>query len=397
MIFTLLVVMMASVFFSRILLSVSMIVFVVFSFFQQPIYKQVSAFFHSPLLWSMSLLFFLPLLSGFWSSNQKEWMEIIKIKAPLILMPFAFAGSFNLTKKQWQALAFLFIGFTTVATFWSMGHYLLDITGVNENYLRSQLLITPLENDHVRFSWMVAVSILVSAWLWIERKREHKKNNWLLLILLAWQIIFLHILAARTGLLSFYLMLLIAAIWQIIKKWKSGKGLILLFAVLALPLIAYFTVPTFQNRVKYFLYDLPYFSKGNYSPAMNDAVRIISIKAGWNVLKENPFSGVGFGDVLMETKKWYAANYPEMKEADKILPSSEWLIYGDGAGWLGIIVFGIVMAIPFFILVKKDKWFWIVLNTSVVVSFFFDIGLEVQFGVFLYTFLVLWWWKQATA
>jgi hypothetical protein len=26
-------------------------------------------------------------------------------------------------------------------------------------------------------------------------------------------------------------------------------------------------------------------------------------------------------------------------------------------------------------------------------SFLFDIGLEAQFGVFVYAFIVLWWWK----
>jgi O-antigen ligase len=395
-IFSLLVIMIASVFFSRILLSVTMIVFVIFSVSHQQIKKQVSVFFNSPLLWSMSLLFFLPLISGLWSGNQNEWLEAIKIKAPLLAMPFAFAAPFGLSKKQWQNLAFLFVVFVGIATVWSMSHYVLDAREVNENYLRSQLLITLLEDDHVRFSWMIAISILVTAWLWLEKKRENNKSNWLLLVFIVWQIIFLHLLAARTGLLAFYLMMLLAAISFIIKKWRSGRGIILLLILLALPVIAYFSLPTFQNRVKYFLYDLPYFSKGHYSPAMNDAVRIISLKAGWNVMNDHPFSGVGFGDVMDETKKWYGNNYPAMQEADKILPSGEWLIYGDGCGWPGLIFFGLVMFIPFFIPVKKNKWLWILLNVSVLLTFLFDISLEIQFGVFLYSFLVLWWWKQST-
>lgn len=392
-IFSLLAIMMASVFFSRILLSVTMIVFVIFSVSYQQIRKQVSVFFSSPLLWSMSLLFFLPLISGLWSGDLNEWLETIRIKAPLLAMPFAFAAPFGLSKKQWQSLAFLFVAFVVIATFWSAGHYILEAKEVNENYLRSQLLITPLENDHVRFSWMIAISILVTAWLWLEKKKENNKSNWLLLVFSIWQIIFLHILAARTGLLAFYLMALIAAIGFIIKKWRSGTGIFFLLALLLLPLIAYFSLPTFQNRVKYFLYDLPYFSKGHYSPAMNDAVRIISLEAGWEVMYEHPFFGVGFGDVMYETKKWYANNYPGMQEADKILPSGEWLIYGDGCGWPGLILFASVMIIPFFISIKKNKWVWVLLNASMILTFLFDIGLEIQFGVFLYSFILLWWWK----
>src|SRR5574338_448077 len=328
-IFILLIIMMASVFFSRILLSVTMIVFVIFSVFHQQIKKQVSDFFNSPVLWGMS-------------------------------------------------------------------HYVLNLREVNQNYLRSQFLTTPLENDHVRFSWMISISVLVSAWLWLEAKNESKKSNWILLAVMAWQIIFLHILAARTGLLAFYLMLFIAAIGFIIKKWKSGTGIIFLLLLQALPVIAYFSLPTFQNRVKYFMYDLPYFSKGHYSPAMNDAVRVISLKAGWEVMNDHPFSGAGFGDILNETKKWYALNYPEIKGSDQILPSSQWLIYGDGCGWPGLILFTVVMFIPFFISLKKYKWLWILLNVSVLLIFLFDISLEIQFGVFLYSFIVLWWWKQAT-
>jgi hypothetical protein len=50
------------------------------------------------------------------------------------------------------------------------------------------------------------------------------------------------------------------------------------------------------------------------------------------------------------------------------------------------------MIIPFLLSVKNKLW-WIMLNATIAVSFLFDIGLEVQFGVFLYSFIVLWWWK----
>jgi hypothetical protein len=373
-----------------------MIVFVAFSVFHPDIKKQFSVFFNSPLLWSMSLLFFLPLISGLWSGDQNEWLEAIKIKAPLIVMPFAFAAPFGLSKRQWQQLAFLFVGCVVLATIWSMSNYIFDAKEVNENYLRSQLLVTPLENDHIRFSWMVAVSTLVSVWLWLENRKKNNRNNWLVLMLIGWQIIFLHILAARTGLFSFYLMLLIAALVFIKKKWKTGTGIMLLLLLLLLPVIAYFSLPTFQNRVKYILYDLPYFSKGHYSPAMNDAVRIVSMKAGWNVMNEHSFYGVGFGDVMSETKKWYAVHYPQMKETDQILPSGEWLLYGVACGWPGLILSGIVIFIPFFIKVKNYKWLWVMLNVSVMLAFLSDIIFEVQFGVFLYSFFVLWWWKLTT-
>lgn len=384
---------MASVFFSRVLLSVSMFAFIVFSVFDNDLKKRITIFFNTPLLWGMSLLFFLPLISGLWSHNHDEWFGMIRIKLPLLLLPFAFAGSFGFLKKHWRRLALFFIGFVIAATFWSMANYFSDLNVVNDNYLRSQLLITPLENDHVRFSWMICIAILLAAGFWWHQKKERKKNAWMLLPAILWLVIFLHILAARTGLFSFYLILLITAIWLLIKKRNTRYVIGILFLLITLPVIAYFALPTFKNRVKYFLYDLPYFSETHYKPGMNDAVRIISIKAGWNIMNSHPVGGIGFGDILQETKKWYTVDYPQMSETDKIYPCNEGLIYGTGAGWPGFIIFFIVLMIPFFIRMRENKLPWVLLNAVIAFSFLFDIGLETQFGVFLYAFIALWWWK----
>ena len=91
-------------------------------------------------------------------------------------------------------------------------------------------------------------------------------------------------------------------------------------------------------------------------------------------------------------KKWYAANYPQMIEADKIYPSGEWAMYGAGCGWPGLLVFAIAMFIPFLIKTKHPIVWWL-LNSTAVFSLLFDPGLEVQFGVFIYSFTVLCFWK----
>ena len=109
-------------------------------------------------------------------------------------------------------------------------------------------------------------------------------------------------------------------------------------------------------------------------------------------MNKHPVAGVGFGDVLSATKKWYAVNFPQMLEADKIYPSGEWVIYGAGCGWPGILLFSFVMIIPFWIKTGNRLLWWLV-NATASFSFLFDTGLEVQFGVFIYSFIILWWWK----
>jgi hypothetical protein len=205
-------------------------------------------------------------------------------------------------------------------------------------------------------------------------------------------IVFLHILSARTGLISLYVILFVGAFFLLLAAAKTKWTIIICLASVLMPLVAWLTVPTFQNRIRYFIYDLSYIRAETYLPGANDGNRLLSIKAGWDILNENP-GGVGSGDVLKETYHWYDEHIHGMLETDKIYPSSEWMMYGVSAGWAGFILFTLIMALPFFISTGRGRFFWICLNLVSALSFLFDIGLEVQFGVFLYIFVLLWWWK----
>ncbi|MEK7224270.1 MAG: O-antigen ligase family protein, partial [Bacteroidota bacterium] len=329
-----------------------------------------------------------PLLSGLWSDNMGEWQLTMLIKAPLFLLPLAFAGPVQLSKQQWEWVAFVFILLITGASVWCMFHYIQNAGEVNEAYLRAKTLVTPLANDHVRFSWLVSVAVLLGSCFCVSKYKENRKQFWILLVITVWLIILLHILAARTGLISFYIILAGFLGWLIIKKAKTKYSIALLLLIVSLPVVAYQLLPSLKNRVKYFLYEFEYLKKTHYLPGANDAVRIISLKAGWNIMHQQPATGVGFGDVKAETKKWYDANYPQMIEADKIYPSGEWAMYGAGCGWPGLFVFAITMFIPFLVKTKHPIVWWL-LNSTAVFSLLFDPGLEVQFGVFIYAFVVL--------
>jgi O-antigen ligase len=376
-------------FVSRSLLSVSIIVFVIVAFSHDKIREQFRNFFSSPMLWCMSLLFVLPFLSGAWSDDKKAWLDVTRIKLPLLLLPLAFAAPFVFSAKQWRIIGYVFIATVTAGSMWSMFHYVSDIEAAHEGYLHAKTIITPLSNDHVRFSWLVAVTILFAAWLWLRSEGVIKLIN---VFIVVWLVVYLHILAARTGLFCFYFIVFTSALWMVFKRFRMMYTIGALFFLTALPILAYFALPTFHNRVKYILYDFTYFKDAHYLPGGNDASRVISLKAGIEITKANAVYGVGFGDVATETVKWYDTRYPGMLPQDKILPSNEWLIYGIGCGIAGLLVFTLAMLCPFFTPVT-NKWRWWLLNCLVLLGFLFDIGLEVQFGVFIYACVVLISWK----
>lgn len=384
------VAMLVTVFFSRAALSVSMMVFIAASFFYSAVASQLRKFITHPFLAGMGFLFLLPLISGLWSTDTNQWMDVLRIKLPLLLMPVAFASPFQFSKKQWKALASVYILLVCSGCIWSLTQYIGNASAVHAAYLKAKILITPLQNDHVRFSWMVFVAILLSFYLLVKQKEN--KTKWLWLIIAVGLVIFLHLLAARTGLISFYIAVLITAIYLLIVKANKKQGLILLVLIFLFPVLAWFALPSFQNRLRYLIYDFEYFKKAAYLPGGNDAMRIISIKAGLETMNKNPVAGVGFGDIKTEINKWYEEHYPQMIASDKILPSSEWMMYGSGVGWPGFVFFMFIMIIPFFLSIKEKLPWWI-LNATAAFSLMADIGLEVQTGVFLYSFILLWCWK----
>ena len=383
--------MLINLFTSRALLSVSLLLFLVATCVHPHMGKQLVRFAKTPVLLGMSLLFLMPFLSGIWSSHMREWSHIIRIKLPLLLLPLAFAGDWQLSKKHWRLVAHVFVLLIVMASGWSLSQYLANKEAIHAGYLQAKVIPTPLENDHVRFSWLVTAGVITAYGLLTTAKKRRAQLAYGIVIIAL--IVYLHILSARTGLLSFYLVLLLYGGWWLVKSKKIVRSVIVIAIVAALPLLAWYAFPTFQNRIRYFVYDFSYVKSQTYLPGANDGNRAQSLKAGWHILTHHPF-GIGAGDVSDSTLHWYHTHIPHMLPGDQlVLPSSEWLIYGAAGGWLALIVFTGVMFVPLLTApLKSHMAGWAIVLTAAA-SLAFDIGLEVQYGVFLYAFVVLWYWK----
>jgi hypothetical protein len=389
-IFICLLVMLFSLVISRGALSVSLLIFLGLCIVHKNFAQQVNAFVKTPFLLLFSLLFFIPFLSGLWSSDIGKWSDVVRIKLPLLAFPLAFAGNWKLSQKQWLYIAATFLAMVFGGCVWGLLHYAQNTEEVHAGYLRAKTILTPLENDHVRFSWMVSVAAILCVLL--VQTVQGIKSKALLIFLLFFFAVYLHILSARTGIVSLYIFLAFYAIWHLVRMKNRKLTITLVAFLISLPFLAYVTLPTFKARARYILYDFSFVQKGEYLPGSNDGARVMSLKAGWQLVKQNPL-GVGAGDIMHEADNWYAVNVPHVLSTDKFYPSSEWLMYGGFAGWVGVILFTMIMLLPFFIKMKQHKIFWIAFNATAAFSFAFDMGLEVQYGIFLYAFILFWWWK----
>lgn len=381
------VLMLLSLFLSRAALSVSMMLFFALTLFHKDVGKQFMSFLNNKFLLFFSLLFWIPFVSGLWSADLLQWQHVVVIKLPLLLFPLAFAGSWKLSERGWQHFSLFFILIVVAGSGWSLLQYLFHTERFHEAYLQARLITTPLENDHVRFSWLVAVAIITAVLIWPQQKERRLLLGGVIIFLA----IYLHVLAARMGLACFYLFCIIL----VLVKFKSLAvrfRYLIGAVVILLPVLAWLLLPTFQNRQKYFRYDITQTLHSRYEPGSNDGARLLSMRAGVDLLLKNPV-GVGAGDVAAASQQWFNENEPDVIEADRFPPMNEWLMYGGFAGWPGVLLFSIAVLYSFFWHPQKNRFFWWVLNAFVVFSYLFDMALEVQYGVFLYSFILLWWYK----
>ncbi|MDQ6610607.1 MAG: hypothetical protein M3Y85_12390, partial [Bacteroidota bacterium] len=300
-VFFCLILMVASVAISRGALSISIIIFTCVAIVNPFFTNGIKRFFRTPFLWIFSLLFFIPFLSGLWSDDLQKWAGVVRLKLPLLIFPLAFAGRWMLSQKQWLIIAVIFLLFVVGGCVFGLVLYVENIEQVHAGYLQAKTINTPLENDHVRFSWLVTVAIILC--VFFIHLYQQRRTKLLLLFLAAFFTIYLHILSARTGILSLYIFLLFYASWGLFGMKNRKRSLTILLLIMTLPVMAYFVLPTFKARVRFMLYDLSFVQKAEYVPGTSDGARVMSIKAGWQVLQQNPL-GVGAGDIMHEADSW---------------------------------------------------------------------------------------------
>jgi O-antigen ligase len=381
---------------SRAVLSMALILFVINGVAAGK--EKLKTIFNDRLYISMLLLFIVPLVTGLWSSDIESWWQATEVKLPLVLLPIGFAALPAIKKEHYDRLSGIFILLMLSGTAWSMWQYISNSDLIEEAYLRAKVIPTPFDRNHIYFSFTLAVAVLVLYKLFLQTTDRRWKIIYI--IISVWFAIYLHILAAKTGLLFFYLtaaVIIIKIIFQnILHKQASNKipALVILLLLITSPFAAYKFSPTFKNRIDYIRYDYSFYSQGKYIEGLSDGNRVLSVKAGLSVFTNNIFTGVGFGDLKQKTNEWFNAHYPQMKEYERMLPSSEWLLYAGAGGIAAAIIFFAALLLLFFYKPLTRDISWWIFITICSLFFLYEVSLEGQFGVFVFVFF-LWWWRQS--
>jgi O-antigen ligase len=324
----------------------------------------------------------------FWSKDIEFWGHHTEIKLPILLLPLSFAFLPQFTKRQYAVFTvsvamMLLLGavYSTSFLWGSLPYYL-------EEYRTAHVLPTLVENDYIRFSLSISLFICWSMYVWPELNGRLLK--WFVGISVCLLILYLHILAAKSGLVAVYLFFVLWGLYLIISK-KRKVGIAIIAGLILLMVLAYKYIPTFHERLGYIGFTYFMLQSGDKTGLYGDIGRIISYDIAIKLIKEHPLKGVGAGDMFNEMMQGYHKWYPNVKREEMLLPHNQFLTVSLACGIPGLLVFVVWVFAPLRELKKNRKSFffmivWLVLLFQLMI----EPVLEIQFGVFVYLFFLLW-------
>ncbi|MBK8192154.1 MAG: O-antigen ligase family protein [Lewinellaceae bacterium] len=309
---------------------------VVFSFkkmFSQRIYT----------VWLLLLL--VPLLSGLWSEDQGYWLERVRVRLPFLVLPWAFANFPALSRRQIQLVLYFLVAWMAVLCMGVGINFLLDHTAILEAMQQGRPM--PVPRNHIRFSLLLATAGVAGGWLWHERfvwryAWERKVLPGVVLFLF----VFAHVLSVRSGLLALYVVLFFSMLYFVwhTRRWKLT--LLALALLVLIPWMAVKTLPSLAQKIAYTKYDLEQYLN-NTGENYSDSERLISLKTGWLIWKENPWLGAGAGDLRQETKRQVTIHFPKYVQTPK-LPHNQFVYILAGTGLAGLLLSMFAFLYPVF-------------------------------------------------
>ncbi len=326
-------------------------------------------------------------ISYFWSADKESWSVAVQVKLPFLLLPLAFAYTPRFSARQLQALI-LCVGIILLGGVeYSISFLIRQHDEYLVGYKVSHILPTPSRNDHISFSIGITLYIIWAIYSWPQI--VSKAIRWYLGVILLLLAVFLHILAAKSGLVCFYVFFIS---WSIYLAFSRRKllGFIAICAIPTFYFLAMRYIPTFNERKQYMDYSMQMLRQGDRTGNYGDIGRLMSYKLAMYLIRKHPVTGVGAGDLLDEMKKGYDEFYPQVEDRDRLVPHNQFMIVAVSVGVPAMVVFAIWFLMPLTWLRKnRQSFFFLVTWVVVLIHLLIDTALEVQMGVFLCVFFLL--------
>lgn len=392
--------------FSRFLLTVSMIAFIVLALIDWKKEPKLSISLNPKLtelpkllianksLSVITLFFFIVLMSGIYSEDMGYWLERLRIKLPFLFLPLSFVLLPKMNTKQYQLIHYFLLAIVTLSGIGVLLNFGLHYDAILENMSRGQAVPTPI--NHIRFSLLVAYSVLAGIYLLRNPMKTFTQVLPKVLTITATFFLFvlIHLLAVRSGLAVLYMALgamTLHYIWYS-KKWAAGVSLLLI--LISLPVVAYFTVPSFRAKLYYMEHDWHQYRNG-LADKHSDAERWISYEVALNIIRAHPIIGVGAGDLKKEVLAAYAVGYPKITHPK--MPHNQFISVTAGTGLIGLGIFLVAFFTPLLTSRHFRDAHFLGFYVIIFFSFFIENTIENAIGVAFFLFPLLLWLQKRVA
>jgi len=324
------------------------------------------------------------LFSGLNSDNLAIWWSFIIKKLPFLVLPLSFFALREIMAKRFYDYLSAFGFIAGIVSLGVLGNYLMNFDSLNTAIGKGQAITTPI--DHTEFSIFVAFAAVVSMLLYVEKRKVVRLGTRTTQLLLSiFLILFLHILAVRSGLAVLYACIIVVGIYYGLKEKQYRLLGILAMVLVLLPPIAINTLPSLKKKIGYVNWDLDKYRSGaglNYS----DSERIYSLRAGYDIFRENIVAGIGIGDMRAACDEKY------MEYLGQTLihyPHNQYLFTLASMGLLGFFFYMIGLLGPLFAMWRKMDPYFVALYVVILVSALAENTLERTFSIGFYLFFVL--------
>lgn len=330
-------------------------------------------------------------VSVLWSANTKEGLKYVELRLLLLLFPYIFC-SVSISVKSLRKIFLTFISALIlgliVGGLNSSYNYWLT---VDSGYFYNDNLVGILNKQATYFSIYINCGIIALVYLY---NRGNNVARWIFLGIGATFVFALLLLAVRTSILTFVLLIILISIYQIIKNASRKKGILGIIGLFFV-LLLIFTLPQTANRFKSLTTNLDYqFDNPNPVNHFNGEItsdnwnglnlRRALWHCGKDIIKQQPLLGVGGGDykeamiTQFESKNFKYALQQNFGIHNQFLYA--WISFGA----IGLLVFLSSILIPMIFAYDKQNFLFLAFILIFLISFLTENTLNRYIGVYFY-------------
>ena len=369
---------------SRALISIGVMGLIITGLLATDIKQTSAVYLRRPAFYLNAIFFLVILLSGINSDDKAQWDTFLRIKIPFLILPFTFCAFTFFDRTFFNKLLFAFVSCMLVSAACVMINYSLHYADINEQILSGSVIPVPF--SHIRYTLMLVFAFFAVSWLWEQRIIERR---YILLIPALFFFVVVHILSSRSGWLALYVGLLFYFFKYVYQSRRYFIGLSMLTAIILIPFLSYQFIPSFHNKIDYMKYTTGQYSAGQVDD-MSDAMRLTSWRVGMEIIHRHPWTGVGVGNLLVESKKVSKELFPNIKnDDDRKMPHNEFIWIWAAAGIFGLLGYCVAFFFPFISGLHYRNWLFAMLYIIFFTSFLTEPSIEEQIGSIFYLVFLL--------